>query len=135
MLLLDTHIFLWLLEEAGKLRPESVSTIDRSARDGDLCVSASSFWELGLLDAAGRIRIEQPFADWLSQAKTRTGIAVAPLTEDMAFDSTRLPGEFHNDPADRFIVATARALDATLVTRDSRILRYGSQGHVSVMAA
>ncbi len=135
MFLLDTHILVWLLEATGGLRPETVAAIDRAAASGDLYVSVITFWELGLLDAAGRIRLKQPLADWLRIARAETGIAVAPLTEEMAFDSTRLPGDFHNDPADRFIVATARALDAALVTRDSRILRYGSEGHVSVFPA
>ena len=135
MFLLDTHILVWLLEATRGLRPETVSAIDRSAASGDLYVSVISFWELGLLDAAGRVRLKQPLADWLRNAKAATGIAVAPLTEEVAFDSTRLPGDFHRDPADRFIVATARTLDATVVTRDSRILRYGSEGHVSVMQA
>lgn len=135
MLLLDTHILVWLLEATGRLSPGTVSAIDRSAASGDLCVSAITFWELGLLDAAGRVRLKQPFADWLHRAKAETGIAVAPLTEQMAFDSTRLPGDFHRDPADRFIVATARILDATVVTRDQHIIRYGAEGHVSVMPA
>ncbi len=135
MLLLDTHILVWLLEATGRLRPETISAIDRSAASGDLYVSVITFWELGLLDAAGRVRLRQPFADWLHHARAETGIAVAPLTEQVAFDSTRLPGDFHHDPADRFIVATARILDATVVTRDRRIHRYGAEGHVSVMRA
>lgn len=135
MLLLDTHILVWLLEATGRLRPETISAIDRSAADGDLYVSVITFWELGLLDAAGRVRLEQPFADWLHHARAETGIAVAPLTEQVAFDSTHLPGDFHRDPADRCIVATARSLDATVVTRDRHIHRYGAAGHVSVMPA
>ncbi len=134
-LLLDTHILVWLLEEDNRLHPESISEIDLSSDAGELFVSAVSFWELGLLEAAGRVQLNVPFADWLQRAKARTGMVVSPLSENIAYDGTRLPGDFHRDPADRFIVATARALDATLVTRDRRILRYGNDGHVSVMEA
>ena len=135
MLLLDTHVMVWLLGATGALRRETIDAIDRSAGDRDLHVSVMAFWELGLLVEQGRVRLNEPFADWLHRAKTQFGITVAPLTEQMAFDSTQLPGEFHRDPADRFMVATARQMDATLITRDSRILRYGAEGHVQVMEA
>ncbi len=135
MLLLDTHVMVWLLGGTGELRRDTIAAIDRSAADRALHVSVMAFWELGLLVESGRIRLAEPFADWLHRAKSHFGIAVAPLTDQMAFDSTRLPGEFHRDPADRFIVATARQLDATLVTRDGKILQYGAEGHVQVMEA
>ena len=135
MLLLDTHVMVWLFGATGALRRETIAAIDRSAADRNLHVSVMAFWELGLLVEAGRVRLTEPFADWLHRAKTQFGITVAPLTEQVAFDSTRLPGDFHRDPADRFLVATARQMDATLVTRDARILRYGAQGHVQVKEA
>jgi predicted nucleic acid-binding protein len=62
-------------------------------------------------------------------------VRLAPLSPAIAVESTRLPGDFHRDPADRFIVATARELGATLVTRDERILRYGAEGFVQVLDA
>ena len=56
------------------------------------------------------------------------------LEPEIAVESCFLPGEFHNDPADRFLVATARLKNAALVTRDQRIIEYGNQGHVKVLS-
>ncbi|MBI2504540.1 MAG: PIN domain-containing protein [Candidatus Latescibacteria bacterium] len=64
---------------------------------------------------------------------TAPGISLAPLTPEIALASSRLPGELPGDPADRIIVATARILNATLVTRDKKIIAYSKQGHVSVL--
>lgn len=135
MLVLDTHVLIWLLEGSRQIRVETLDAIELSAAANQLHVSAIVFWEIGLLEASGRLRLRESFSAWRHRAKEITGIAIAPVTEDVAVDSTRLPGEFHRDPADRFMVATAREMSATLVTRDRRILRYAEQGHVQVMAA
>jgi PIN domain nuclease of toxin-antitoxin system len=62
-------------------------------------------------------------------------LQLAPLTPSIAILSTRLPGNFHGDPADRFLVATARIDGARLITKDRRILEYGREKHVSVLSA
>ncbi|HCV25099.1 MAG TPA: PIN domain nuclease, partial [Candidatus Latescibacteria bacterium] len=68
------------------------------------------------------------------QALSSPGLSLAPLTPDIALASSRLPGEIHGDPADRMLIATARSLGATLVTRDRRILEYSQAGHVTTLA-
>ncbi len=62
------------------------------------------------------------------------GVTLEGLTPDILIDSSLLPGEPHGDPADRIIIATARALDLTVVTRDRHILNYAERGHVRALA-
>ena len=72
---------------------------------------------------------------WVDEVVSKPGLAVSPLTPEIAIHAYDLPGSFQDDPADRMIVASARVLGATLVTRDRDILRYGAEGHVDVLAA
>lgn len=86
-----------------------------------------------MLDAKGRIRLAKDCLAWVREALGAPGVSLVPLTPEIAVESSRLPGEFHGDPADRILVATARLLGAALLTRDERILAYGKRKHVSVM--
>ncbi|MGZ8155149.1 MAG: type II toxin-antitoxin system VapC family toxin, partial [Burkholderiales bacterium] len=94
-----------------------------------------SVWEIALLASKGRIGLGLPVKVWIESALTRPGFVVADLDAGIAIESCCLPGTFHADPSDRFLVATARLTNATIVTRDERILKYGKQGHLKVMAA
>ena len=89
---------------------------------------------MGMLEAKGRISFPLSCEEWIRRALAAPGMALAPLTPEIALASTRLPGEFHGDPADRIITATARQLGALLLTRDREIIDYGEKGHVSVLA-
>ncbi len=88
-----------------------------------------------MLVAKRRIRLDRPVEQWVDIALALPGIQLAPLEPAIAVRSTKLPGEFHPDPADRIIVATARSLGATLVTRDRRLVAYGRAGHLDVLEA
>ena len=130
-LLLDTHVWIWAVEDVpGRLSPSILRAIDRAASDGELYVSAISVWEIGTLLGKGRLAFSMEFDDWLKATRRPPGALVEPVTPEIALDSTALPNFFHGDPADRIIVATARALNAGLVTRDRRILKYGEEGHL-----
>lgn len=135
LLLLDTHVLIWLTEQTGQANQAIREQIDRSAREEGVLVSPITFWEVGLLTSGGRLRLETSIDNWLERVIGTPGLGVAPFTPAIAIESTRLPGEFHRDPSDRFIVATARALDATLVTHDRDILRYAQDGHLKALAA
>ena len=76
-----------------------------------------------------------PVRDSVHRALAVPGLSLAPMTPDIAVEACYLPGDFHGDPADRLIVATARVEGATLVTRDAGIVAYGRVGHLSVLAA
>ena len=110
---------------------------ERIARDIDeesARVSVISLWEVGMLEAHKRISLTVDVETWTRQALSSPGLSLAPLTPDIALASSRLPGEIHGDPADRMLIATARSLGATLVTRDRRILEYSQAGHVTTLA-
>ena len=114
-------------------------SIRQAAIDGTLFVSTASAWEIGLLarHRAGQPQGLQFLPDpqaWFASLMARPGIRLAALTPEIAIDASHLPGTFHNDPADRMIVATARRIGASVVTRDSKILAYAKVGFVEVVA-
>ena len=133
-LLLDTHAWLWLVGGLEPLKRSVLSTVERGARQGRIRVSAISVWEVAMLEAKGRIRLSKDCLSWVHDALASPGISLVPLTPEIAVESCRLPGTFHGDPADRILVATARLLGATLITRDTTILSYGRKHHVAAMA-
>ena len=133
VLLLDTHVWLWLVGGAEPLKRPVLSAVEGAARRGRIRVSAISAWEVAMLEAKGRIRLSKDCLAWVQEALSAPGTSLVPLTPEIAVESSRLPGEFHGDPADRILVATARLLGATLLTRDERILAYGKGKLVSVM--
>jgi PIN domain nuclease of toxin-antitoxin system len=133
VLLLDTHVWLWLVGGAEPLKRSVLSAVEGAARRGRIRVSAISVWEVAMLDAKGRIRLSKDCLAWVQEALSAPGTSLVPLTPEIAVESSRLPGEFHGGPADRILVATARLLGATLLTRDERILAYGKGKLVSVM--
>jgi len=132
-LVLDTHIWIWLMEGAPDLKPRLRKRIEALAREGELLVSAISAWEVGMLEAKGRITFDQDCAAWVKDALAAPGIRLVPLDPDIAVAGTRLPGSFHGDPADRIIVATARAYACELATADADIGRYAKTGHLRVI--
>src|SRR5213079_161529 len=102
-LLLDTHIWLWYAEgDAAQLPPASVRRLEATRREEGLLVSAISVWELGMQ---------------VAQALAPPGLRLLPLDAAAAVESTSLPGALHGDPADRFLIASARTEGAMLATR------------------
>jgi PIN domain nuclease of toxin-antitoxin system len=100
-----------------------------------LRISVISIWELAMLVKRGRVALPMNVRAWVEQALSKPGIAVAPLTPEIAIESGHLPGEMHGDPADRMLVATARVLGAKLVTKDAQLIRYSRQRHVRSLEA
>jgi len=132
-LVLDTHIWLWSVGDSERLAPEARPAIEQAADQGLITIPAISVWEIAMLAARSRIELAAPIRKWIADALSAPGVGLAPLSPEIAVEAYDLPGRFHGDPADRMIVATARMRDATLVTRDRRILAYGEQGHVKVL--
>jgi PIN domain nuclease of toxin-antitoxin system len=133
MLLLDTYALLWL-DAGAPMSPESIDAIDHAAAAGEVLVSPVSAWEIGLLVARGRIRLDLDPVAWFERFLRLPGVRLAPLSPEAAVRSSFLPGRLPGDPADRLLVATARALPAVLVTRDTRILSYAADGHLQALA-
>ena len=132
-LLLDTHVWLWFAEGVSeRLRPASIRKLDEARKGDGLVISAISVWEIGMHAARGRIQLAVPLRDWVDRALGVPGIRLAPLDAAVAAESTLLPGEPQGDPADRFLIATARTHGLVLATRDERILDYAKSGFLRV---
>jgi prevent-host-death family protein len=123
---------LHLLDEVRQSRQEIVIT-KRGRAVARLLVSAISVWELGMLEAKGRIRLKPSCEEWVKEALATPGLALAPITPEIALESSRLPGPFHGDPADRIIAATARRMGAQLMTRDQKLIQYARKCHLAIL--
>ena len=119
-LLLDTHIWLWSLLDPDRLS-DAVKRALRSP-EGELRLSSISVWEALLLAERGRVTLEPDPHRWLRRAMSVVPIVETPITIDVALASRTIDVE-HQDPADRFIVATAKVHGLKLVTADARLLR------------
>ena len=126
---------IWLAN--GDLPRTVVDWLVLVAHSQGIFVSPVSAWEVGLLSNPRGNRPALRFLpdpkSWFAAVMARPGIVAAPLTPDMAVDGSFLPGTLHGDPADRLLIATARHLRLPLVTRDTKIIAYPGQGHVSVV--
>ena len=121
-LLLDTHVWIWSQES-----PESLgTTAHRTIADDEnaLFVSPVSSLEIARLAAGGRLTLAGRLETWVAEALHALLADTVPLTHETAIIAYNLPGEFHRDPADRMLVATAMVHDLTLVSADERILAY-----------
>lgn len=134
LLLLDTHVWLWFaLGDTGRLASPVRKKIEAAVHGGKLAVSVISVWEIGMLEAKGRIILGSPCEKWVATALELPGLRLIGLEPEIAVASSRLPGEMHGDPADRILAATARERDAVLATADERLVEYGKAGFMRVL--
>lgn len=128
LLVLDTHVWVWLLEgRTDLLAPAATRRLQKASVQGSLVVSAISVWEIAVLAAKGRVRFEPDIEEWVRAALAAPGVRLADLEPEISLDSARLPGAPPGDPADRILIATARRLGATLATADREILGYAKK--------
>jgi PIN domain nuclease of toxin-antitoxin system len=124
--LLDTHIVIWWLfgetQRLSKQQSRVLASLEQSAEPA--AISAITLWELAMLRERGRVRVKKSLDDLLGDIDSHSLIRILPLSCAIAAESVRL-GDFHRDPADQIIVATARCHDLTLVTADDRIRGWG----------
>ncbi len=121
-LLLDTHVWIWSQEAVERLGRRAKAVLTDLGKPN--CVSAISTLEIARLTARGLLRFQQTFPVWQADSLQELQGATLDVTHEIAWEAYNLPGSFHNDPADRVLVATARMMDLTLVTADELILRY-----------
>lgn len=126
--LLDTHVFIWWLAGGGSLSAPAEAAIRHSSR----LVSPISFWELAVLVDRGRVALDRDLHRWSRDILAAGLVDVAPMTPSTAI-SAGLLSDFHGDPADRLIYATARELGAALVSKDRRIGEYARHHGVEVI--
>jgi PIN domain nuclease of toxin-antitoxin system len=121
IVLLDTHVAIWLATNDENLGKRSRALIDVAVSEGGVAISAISFWEIALLMEKGRLKTSLS-ADELRSRLLQSGVTEVALSGEIALLSVRLA--LHGDPADRFIAATAVSEGATLVTADDRLLEW-----------
>lgn len=132
-LLLDTHAAVWIAEDQP-LAKGAVEALDAAYRTGStVFVSAITAWEIGMLVSRNRLGLATRPERWFQRLLAIPGVRLADLSPDILIASSFLPGEPPRDPADRIILATARDLGATLITRDRLLLKYGEDGQVSTI--
>lgn len=120
-LLLDTHIWIWSLAEPKQLSRRVQNELNDE--NNELWLSPVSTWEVLLLQSRGRIQLHGNTRDWIMKATAL--MREAPLTHEIVAVAQELPLT-HQDPADRFLAATAEVLGLTLVTADHRLLGLGN---------
>ncbi|MEG3970518.1 type II toxin-antitoxin system VapC family toxin [Microcoleus sp. K1-B6] len=122
MIVLDTHIWVWWVDDNTRLTQKHRDWIQQYQSQG-LGISIISCWEVAKLVEMGRLTLSVTVDEWLKQALAYPGVQLLELTIPIIVESTKLTG-FHRDPADQIIVATARICGCPLLTADAKILAY-----------
>jgi len=115
-------MWLWWLLGSDRLPTRERHALDRLASRAQLRLAAVSLWEAQMLYAKRRLVLDRPFDVWIREAASAAVIEIAPLDVEIVIALDGLPASFHGDPADRLIVATARAHRIPLATHD-RVIR------------
>jgi PIN domain nuclease of toxin-antitoxin system len=120
-LVLDTCALLWLASGSKELSKNALDSIEKASV---VYVSAISAWEISLKDSRGELSLPLDVMEWFWKVIENHNLTLAPLDIDVLVSANRLPWH-HRDPADRFIIATAKREEAAVVTADRRFEKYG----------
>lgn len=123
MILLDTHIWVWWINDPDKLDSKVLHYLD-NLPPSHIVISIISCREVAKLVEKERIKLSEPLLAWFEKAIDHSGLTIVELERTIRMDACALPGIFHNDPADQLIVATSRIKQIPLLTADSKILNY-----------
>lgn len=124
MIVLDTHALVWWVTRDPTLSKKAKAAIERELAGGEIAISAISAWEIAMLVEREKLVLSMDVANWLAAVSDIEAVRFIPIDPEIAVRSVELPGEFHKDPADRMIVATARKFSAPLVSKDEKIRAY-----------
>ena len=128
MLLLDTHVWVWSLEgDARRIGRRARSLLTRAESKDAIRISPVTLFEVMALHTSGRLQLTRPPDEWIRHAMESAPVRIAELSPAIATAAGRISREVLADPMDRFLVATAHEMDATLLTADDRILGYGAR--------
>jgi len=125
MIILDTHVLVWWVSNPEKLSDKAQKLIGRDAKKvNEILVSSISVWEICMLIKKNRLKLTMDTDTWIEKIEQITFLQFIPVDNKIAEQSVNLHGIFHNDPADRMIIATALNYGAVLITSDRKILNY-----------
>ncbi len=125
MIVLDTHALVWWVSGSKELSAAAARAIEKEVREeGEILVSAITAWEIAMLVERGRLVISRELGEWIDLVKAIENVRFVAVDDAIAVQAVLLPGNLHKDPADRFIVATARKYGATLITKDEKLSAY-----------
>ena len=133
-LLLDTCALLWSVDPNARAQRTRAILTEARAAQRTIHVSPVSAQELGQLLRKGRLTLAMPLRQWFAVILSQPGVGITDLSVEVMIASNELPDSFHNDPADRMLVATAREKGLRIVTSDRAILAYAERGHVLALA-
>jgi len=124
LIVLDTHAWIWWVASPDEISRAAREEIDRAMEGEEILISSISCWEIALLVRKRRLELTMPVEDWIARSEALPFVQFVPLDNRIALRANHLPGEIHDDPADRIIIATALTLGAPLVSKDTRIRDY-----------
>jgi PIN domain nuclease of toxin-antitoxin system len=124
VIVLDTHTLVWWVNGDESLSKKAKAAIDLELDGGHIIVSAISAWEIAMLVKQEKLVLSMDVESWLATVAKIEAVRFVPVDVEIGVKSVELPGEFHKDPADRLIVATARKLAVPLITKDEKIRGY-----------
>lgn len=124
MIVLDTHALVWWVSGDATLSRKARKTIEKEMEDGEILISAISAWEIAMLVEREKLVLSMEVERWMNTVSEIDAVRIVPMDVEILVKSVNLPREFHKDPADRMIVATARKFSVPLVTKDDKIRAY-----------
>jgi PIN domain nuclease of toxin-antitoxin system len=125
MIVLDTHTLVWWVNGDVALSNTAKTAIEAAGQtEGGIVVSSITAWEITMLVQRERLWLTMDVTQWLATVAMIPAVRFVAVDVAIAVQSANLPGEFHNDPADRIIVATSRKLGRALVSKDEKIRAY-----------
>jgi PIN domain nuclease of toxin-antitoxin system len=135
MILLDTQVLIWISIGDERLGNQARELVATAGKRGETAVSPISFWEAAMLTRKNRVDLGMPVTSWAAEIMNSNGPVLFGLSPEIAVSAGELPSGIHGDPADRIIVATARAHGCAILTADQKILAYAEAGHLQAIDA